>query len=220
MIALDSLTPRLYDSLRVHRPLILALHGGNASYREFALHWRDVADSLGVAVLVPAGCIRHAQNDNSWDDNYMVCEEYITALLDRYSAECGFTPQTYVGGFSQGAKTAIKYGLVHSDRIAGIISIAGLLDQPIAPELIESAASQGLRIYALTGEYETPGFRATIAQSQRACLAGKVPFEFEIEPGMVHEVPADLVTRLRKAWSWFHLNPATAMREASISQTE
>jgi len=218
LILLDSLTPRLRDSLRVHRPLILALHGGNASYREFALHWRAVADSLGVAVLVPAGCVRHAANDNSWDDNYMICEEYITAMLDRYSAECGFPPETYVGGFSQGAKTAIKYGLVHSDRIRGIISIAGLLDQPIAPELIESAAAAGLRIYGLTGEFETPGFRATMTQSQRACLAGKLPFELEIEPGMVHEVPADLASRLQAAWPRLRTEPASGVSQSYVHQ--
>jgi len=202
MISFDSITPRLHDSMAVHRPLILALHGGNASYLEFALHWRAVADSLNVAVLIPPGCIRYSANDNSWDDIYNVCDGYLTSLLDRYTEQCGYTPEVYVAGFSQGANTAIKYGFVHSDRVRGVIAVAGLLDQPLLPEMVANSAGSGLRIYAMSGEYETPGFLQTMKQAEKACKSGNLPFEFEMVPGMSHEVPTDLVNRLGKEWAW------------------
>jgi predicted esterase len=209
LLAFDSLTPRLRDSLAVHRPLILALHGGNASYREFALHWRAVADSLNVAVLIPPGCVRYSAYDNSWDDDYNQCDGYLTDILDRYTAACGYTPETFVAGFSQGANAGIKYGFVHSDRIRGVIAVAGLLDQPLPPEMVASSSSAGLRIYAMSGEFETTGFLGTMTAAEKACQAGKLPFEFENVPGMAHEVPSDLTEHLQKIWPWFSQAAAT-----------
>ncbi len=202
LLSFDSLTPTIKDSLSVHRPLILALHGGNASYREFALHWRAVADSLNVAVLIPAGCIRDSENDNSWDDTYYNSDEFLSGLLDRYTAQCGYSPDIYIAGFSQGANTGMKYGFVHSDRVRGVIAIAGVFDQPLSREMVANSASAGLRIYAMSGEFETPGFLHSMMEAKRSCEAGKLPFVFENVPGMSHEVPSDLAGRLRKEWSW------------------
>ncbi len=202
LISFDSLTPRLRDSLSKHRPLILALHGGNASYREFALHWLSVADSLNVAVLIPPGTIRYSANDNSWDDSYYTSDEYLTSLLDRYAATCGYTPDMYIAGFSQGANTGMKYGFVHSDRVRGVIAVAGLFDQPLPKEMVTNSANAGLRIYAVSGEFETEGFLRTMRLAEQSCKAGNLPFEFETVPGMSHEVPADLADRLQKAWPW------------------
>ncbi|GEM_PF-5335260 len=198
--AFDSLSPRLLDSLHIHRPLIIALHGGNASYREFASHWVAVADSLNVAVLIPPGCVRHSSLNNSWDDNFNNCEQYISGLIERYEQQCGYHPKLFIAGFSQGALTAIKYGMVHSDRVSGIISVSGYLDRPLPQELIRSCSANGLHIFAMSGALETIGFRSSIEQASRACQAGHVPFELQIVPGMVHEVPEELATRLTRAW--------------------
>jgi predicted esterase len=202
LISFDSLTPRLRDSLSKHRPLILALHGGNASYREFALHWRSVADSLNVAVLIPPGTIRYSANDNSWDDAYYTSDEYLTGLLDRYAATCGYKPDVYIAGFSQGANTGMKYGFIHSDRVHAVIAVAGLFDQSLSKEMVANSANAGLRIYAMSGEFETTGFLGTMRQVQQSCIAGKLPFQFETVPGMSHEVPSDLADRLQKEWPW------------------
>ncbi len=202
LISWDSLTPRLHDSLSKHHPLILALHGGNASYLEFALHWRAVADSLNVAVLIPPGNIRYSANDNSWDETYYMSDAYLTAILDRYTAACGYTPDVYVAGFSQGANTGMKYGFIHSDRVRGVIAVAGLFDQPLPKEMVENSASAGLRIFAMSGEFETTGFLGTMKQAEQSCKAGNLPFEFQTVPGMSHEVPFDLADRLQKEWPW------------------
>ncbi len=203
LISWDSLTPRLLDSLSQHRPLILALHGGNASYREFALHWRTVADSLNVAVLIPPGTIRYSANDNSWDDTYFASDEYLTGLLDRYAARCGYTPQVYIAGFSQGATTGMKYGFVHSDKIRGVIAVAGLFDQTLPPDMVANSASAGLRIFAMSGEFETTGFLGTMKQVEQSCKAGNLPFEFKSIPGMSHEVPfGSLPINFQKEWPW------------------
>jgi pimeloyl-ACP methyl ester carboxylesterase len=211
LIALDSLTPRLRDSLAIHRPLILALHGGNASYREFALHWRAVADSLNVAVLIPPGCIRYSANDNSWDDTYNVCDGYLTNLLDRYAAQCGYRPETFIAGFSQGANAGIKYGFVHSDRIRGVIAVAGLLDQPLPREVIANSANSGLRIYAMSGEFETSGFLHTMQQAEKDCTAGNLPFKLDVVPGMAHEVPLNLAEQLQNVWPWLEPSGPTSV---------
>lgn len=217
LISWDSLTPRLRDSMKVRRPLILALHGGNASYREFALHWKAVADSLNVAVLIPPGDVRFSADDNSWDDSYHVCDEYLTGVIDRYAEACGYEPELYIAGFSQGAKTGIKYGLVHAGRVRGVIAVAGLFDDPLPRELVANSAQAGLRIYAMSGEYETQGFLHTMMEVQSACDAGKLPFRFETVPNMAHEVPAELVQRLRAAWPWLR-RPNAAQDDAEHTQ--
>ena len=216
LISFDSLTPRLRDSLEKHRPLILALHGGNASYREFALHWRAVADSLNVAVLIPPGTIRYSANDNSWDDDYYTSDAYLTGLLDRYASTCGYTPDVYVAGFSQGANTGMKYGFVHSDRVRGVIAVAGLFDQPLPRETVANSASAGLRIYAMSGEYETTGFLGTMRKAEQSCKAGNLPFVFETVQIMSHEVPSDLADRLQKEWPWLCKAGTSSPASASL----
>jgi predicted esterase len=204
---LDSLKTQLGgNATHNHRPLIIALHGGNASYKEFASHWFRVADSLDAYILIPAGPVRFGPHMNSWDANYATDDLFISSLIDRFAAQCGYDPEVFLTGFSQGAMTAIEYGLVHSDRVRGVISIAGFLNGPLPKEVIESGAQNGLKIYAMSGEFDSPAFRASLDRARTDCTRVGLPFQFESVSGIGHEVPGHLVSLFSKAFEWIHSN--------------
>jgi predicted esterase len=198
--SLDSLRPS--DGFRIHRPLIIALHGGNASYEEFASWWTRVADTVGAYVLVPAGVTRFSNSVNSWESNFSETSESVLRLIDSFISKSGYVPEVYLTGFSQGAKAALEIALVNPDRIRGVISIAGFLDQDLPPEVIEPGIEHGLRIYAISGDLDSRSFRASLELARKRCEKLGLPFKLEIVPGMVHEDPEDLPSRFAKAWSW------------------
>ncbi|HWF43248.1 MAG TPA: hypothetical protein VG537_01275 [Candidatus Kapabacteria bacterium] len=204
--SLDSVPMLGGAAIHAHRPLIIALHGGNASYKEFASHWLRVADSLDAYVLIPAGPVRFGPHMNSWDANYATDDVYISSLIDRFAAQCGYDPEVFLTGFSQGAMTAIEYGLVHSDRVRGVISIAGFLNGPLPKEVIASGAENGLKIYAISGEFDSPAFRASLDRARIDCTHAGLPFQFESVSGIGHEVPTHLVSLFSKAFEWVHSN--------------
>lgn len=192
------------------RPLIVALHGGCASYHEFARHWGRIADSLGVFVLVPAGNARLSADMNSWDGEIDTVDAAISATLTKFERVAGYIPETHIAGFSQGAMAAIKLAVMHPDRYHGVVAIAGLLDRPLPQELLNSAAATGLAVFAMSGEFDSPTFRATLEQAGRQCLTAHVPFRLDILPDVVHEVPSDFAERFSEAWDWLHIaNSAT-----------
>jgi predicted esterase len=196
------------------RPVIVALHGGCASYLEFAKHWCRVADSLGVFVLVPAGTARYSQDLNSWEGSIESIDASVSAAVDALEKNIGYTPDWYVAGFSQGAMSAIKVGLMHPDRYRAAISIAGLLDGPLPDDAIAEGAKQGLSIYAMSGEFDSPNFRASLEEAGKQCDQAGLPFHFELLPQTVHEVPSDFTPHFAKAWSWVQERERSRMSQS------
>ncbi len=213
VVPLDEFGALLHEKADARQvQLIVALHGGCASYNEFARHWCRVADSIRTYVLVPAGNIRYSEDMNSWDDNIESTDESVTAALDRYEHWCGCQPDAYIAGFSQGGMAAIKLGLMHPDRYHAVISIAGLLDGPLPADALSQAAQSGLRIYAMSGEFDSPTFRASLEAAGRQCTLSAIPFKLEIVPGTIHEVPRDFDAHIAGALAWIqgHGAPQTA----------
>jgi predicted esterase len=198
------------------RPVVVALHGGCASYEEFARHWCRVADSLGVFVLVPAGTARYAQDMNSWEGSIESIDASVSAAVDALEHNIGYTPDWYVAGFSQGAMSAIKIGLMHPNRYRAAISIAGLLDAPLPDDAISEAAKLGLSIYAMSGEFDSPTFRASLEEAGRQCVREGLPFHFELLPKTVHEVPKDFAPEFAKAWSWIQQREHAHMAQSTL----
>lgn len=198
------------------RPVIVALHGGCASYQEFARHWCRVADSLGVFVLVPAGTARYAQDLNSWEGSAQSIDANVSAAVSALEHNLGYSPDWYVAGFSQGAMSAIKIGLMHPERYRAAISIAGLLDGPLPDDAIKAAARSGLSIYAMSGEFDSKSFRASLEAAGQQCDRAGLPFHFELLPKTVHEVPADFAPHFAMAWAWVQQREAARLAQSSL----
>ncbi|MDP4197999.1 MAG: hypothetical protein Q8922_01050 [Bacteroidota bacterium] len=199
-----------------HRPLVITLHGGCASYREFSHHWFRVADSLGLSILVPPGTVRHGEDMNSWEGSIESIDEDVSAVLDRFEQESGAQPETYVAGFSQGATAAIKIGIMHPDRYRGVFSVAGLLDGPLPDELLRTSADAGLCIYAMSGEFDSPNFRASLEAAGRQCMHASLPFKLEIIPDVIHEVPRPFAMYFGSALNWIKDRQAARVAQSSM----
>lgn len=217
VVPLSEFGQLFHEKAGVRQPqLIVALHGGCASYQEFARHWSRVADSVGLYVLVPAGNIRHSEDMNSWEGSIESIDETVTGALDRFEQQCGYEPDVYIAGFSQGGMAAIKLGLMHPDRYHDVISVAGLLDGPLPVDALSPAAQSGLRIYAMSGEFDSPTFRASLEAAGRQCTQSAIPFKLEIVPGTIHEVPHDFDAHFATAWDWVRAREAARVAQTSM----
>lgn len=197
---------QLRDTVRAseHKPpVIIALHGGNASYFEFSSHWWRIARETGAYVLVPPGLTRYSQTMNGWEEDLASLERYVSGFIDSLRDADGNLPPIYLAGYSQGARAAIEIALRRPEAVRGVFAISGFIDAATPSSLLEMASQHDLKIYAISGEYDSPNFKATLDICRQRCEAFGIPFVLDIIPGMVHEVPAKLEDYFAHAWDWF-----------------
>ncbi|EEW25973.1 alpha/beta hydrolase family esterase [Rhodobacter ferrooxidans] len=120
-------------------PLIIALHGGGGSPRQYARDAGLTAKALaaGYAVAYPAGSARFG-NLRTWNVGY--CCAYAAAariddigFLDRVIADAasryGINPRrVYLTGMSNGAMMAQTYAAKRPDAVRAVASVAGTMD--------------------------------------------------------------------------------------------
>ena len=180
--------------------VIIALHGGNASYREFGSHWSMIGQMTNSYVITPPGIVRYSSTMNSWDADYEVIDEYLTNLIEHLRDEHGALPPIYLAGYSQGACISLKFGLVHTQTIKGVFSFAGFMDTPINEELIANARSAGLRVFASSGEFDSDNFKNSLLRVKRAFDEAGAEFSFIEQEKMIHELPQPFFAHFSKAW--------------------
>ncbi len=187
-------------------PLIVALHGGTASYREFADHWTKVADKLHVIVAVPAGPVRLACGLNSWGDEYDAIDQITMSLIDSFSSKTSSidTSRIYVAGFSEGAEASLKLALVHPDLIKGAVLLSGYIGADIPADVYELAAKAGTRIYALSGALEPKSLVNSLKHIILEAKPAGLKMELHLLPASGHEVPLDLTHQMIGIWNWLN----------------
>jgi predicted esterase len=187
-------------------PLIVALHGGTASYREFADHWTKVADKLHLIVAVPAGAIRLACGLNSWGEEYEAIDKIAMGLIDSLLSHSSAVDSSriYVAGFSEGAEASLKLALVHPDLIKGAILLSGYIGGEMPPSIYELAAKAGTRIYALSGALEPKSLVKSLEQVITGSKPVGLKMELHLLPASGHEVPQDLTHQMMGIWNWLN----------------
>jgi predicted esterase len=194
--------PDGYDSTS-RWPLVVALHGGNECYESFAEQWKDMANRLRSVVAVPPGVVRESQITNSWGTETSKVEKEIVELVRRLTKEHLVDPaQVYLTGFSQGAESSVELALRRPEVFRGAISMSGFIADSITDSTLAVAKAHVVRIYAITGAYEDPGFRSRIDLAHDKCLRAGIAFNLDIVPGMTHEVPLDFRSQFLSAWDW------------------
>jgi predicted esterase len=194
--------PDTYDST-AHWPLIVALHGGNGNYESFAEDWHGMANDLKAVIVIPPGAIRESQITNSWESDMNAIEKPILSLVSEFTSKHLADPsQVYLAGFSQGAQASMELSVMRPDVFRGAISMSGFVNRFISDSILQKAHDRGVRIYAVSGEYEDKSFRLQIDTFHTRCVQSGIPFDLEINPGMTHEVPLDFRTQILKAWNW------------------
>jgi predicted esterase len=193
----------LPHDLKPAGPLIIALHGGNDNYRNFAMYWSGIADRIHAIVVVPPGQIRNSETENSWEYDMSTIEAGLLSLAREYTTKYQVDPrEIYLAGFSQGAQAAIALTLMHPDIFHGAIGFSGFWYVPISDSQIAKAAAEHTRIYALSGEYDSQDFLNHLSAARERIVAHGIPFRFEVEKDMIHEVPLDFDRRFEDAWHW------------------
>lgn len=193
-------------------PLIIALHGGNGNYEGFAENWHSIADDLHAVIAVPAGIDRESQITNSWGSDMNPIFQSIDTLEQWISAhQLADMSHVYLAGFSQGAQASIELTLLHPDRFSGAIAMSGFVDQPISDSVLRIARNKGVGIYAISGQYEFPTFRAELDTIHAKASSAGIPFKVKTVEGMTHEVPLDFHSQILDAWNWIR-EPVRAER--------
>jgi len=184
-------------------PLIVALHGGNASYFEFAEQWTAVANDLHVAVMVPAGIVRESEVTNSWETDFVRIDSLVNVQL----LQCLNNPvldlnNIYLSGYSQGAQSAIYLSLQRPERYKGVILFSSFAQHGLDERQLQNVLAKKVKFYTFVGEYEEPMFESSIRDAYTRMTQLGIPFMLEKVKGMCHEVPLDLKTKFRTAIDW------------------
>lgn len=198
-------------------PVIIALHGGNASSDEFAEYWQTVSDKTHSVVIIPPGIIRESDITNSWGQDVQPVEKLLCDLIPAiYEQKLGDTSRVYLAGYSQGAHMALAVGLRHPALFSGVISICGFVNEDPDTQEFRIARGEGLRIFMIVPEGEMATFKSSITKEKENLDRAGVQTKYELIPGMVHEMPLDFIEQFSKAWRW--LNASITSDEAGIRE--
>lgn len=180
--------------------VIIALHGGNASYREFGSNWAMIGQMTHSYVITPPGIVRYSKLMNSWDAEYELIDEYLMSIVDQLRDKDGELPPIYLAGYSQGACISLKFGLVHPETVKGVIAFAGFMDAPLNDEVLATTKANGLKVYAISGEFDSENFKNSLRQVKREFDSVGAEFTFVEEKQMIHELPQPFPLHFAKAW--------------------
>jgi phospholipase/carboxylesterase len=127
--------------------------------------------------------------------------EAITLFLKQVKERYGFE-EIYLGGFSQGAIMSCSIGLLHPEKVKGIICLSGRILQEIRSDVKNSSELHKLKIFLAHG---TQDGTLTVAFAREAKiyleqLQTKLSYhEFE----MGHQITPDVLKELNK---WLAIN--------------
>lgn len=184
-------------------PLIIALHGGNANYLDFADAWFAIAKEEHAIVVVPPGIVRESEVTNSWETDFTAIDSLVSSIITTLGQNPLIdTNHVILTGYSQGAQASLYVSLKHPNVIRGAILFSGFAQHPLSQSEIDQSAKAGVRLYSFVGQYEEPMFATSIQEAATYLNENKVAFKIEHVDGMCHEVPLDLRTRFQTAWSW------------------
>lgn len=204
----------LKRALHIHRRkpvLIIALHGGNGSYEEFATHFSELPNEINAVIAFPAGLRRISYVANSWPEETSLSDSFLLNAIDsiKRTIDCD-TSQVYLIGYSQGAATSIGLALRHPGHFRGVVLFSGFTFDSYSDSLLLEAAKHHISFYALCGEHSESGFRTTIKNLSRRCTTFGIRFHYEEHSGMLHEVPLDAENDVVTALHWIQSGGATS----------
>jgi predicted esterase len=186
--------------------VVIAFHGGFGNPRQFALLWQDVADSLGLTVVIPPGVARISPEAYSWNRTIAPIDSLFRNLLGTLAARGikGNQP-LYLAGFSQGGHAALAVSLLHPERVRGALVLEGFSGPDVDALDLAAAAAAGTAIYAVRGGEGIASFGEEIARTSERCINAGVPFTVEQRPTMLHMMPDDLVALTQRALRWIDI---------------
>lgn len=180
-------------------PLLIALHGLGGNAREFAAHFRDVAQTQGLVLAAPrgnAGLGRRQQLAYGWHrstDPSSLHMEGVKAAVERarkaaQEMHAIDDQRVVLVGFSHGGAAALLLLAREPEKYAGAVLISPFYDR-IAREKFNAPAGHVLRIGLITGENDGTLEDVQVAKQELEAAGHKV--QITLVPSAGHEVPAN-----------------------------
>ncbi len=124
-------------------PLLVMLHGygANGLVQQLYFNLSDLADDLGFVLIYPDGT-ENANGDRFWNAWVDCCgfgsdvddAGYLIGLLDEAEARYRIdTDRVFFIGHSNGGFMSYRMACEHSDRVTGIMSLAGAMPNALGP---------------------------------------------------------------------------------------
>lgn len=178
-------------------PLLIALHGytANTPYADSYFQLSKVADQKGILTVYPSGS-KDSNGYLFWNATPACCnfdsstvddEAYLLSIIDSVSKDHAVDPaRVYIIGHSNGGFMAHRMACNQSDRIAAIVSLAGMTYsnpkscRPTSPVSVLQIHGSNDAVITYTGGYlfgsAYPSARKTIDLWGKLNECGKKPY--------------------------------------------
>jgi predicted esterase len=176
-------------------PLLIALHGRNASKDTDLEHWQ-AACQRGWLVLSTQSTQPLFSGAYCWDDAALGLAD-LSSYYDEVSREYPIDPQrVLLAGFSQGSGMAIQAALSEKFGASGFIGVGTFIAEPdsLIPLVKQSPSVRG---YFVIGEKDHTLDK--VRAIQHILKENSIPFAEEVHPDLAHEFPADFGSSFEKA---------------------
>ncbi len=151
--------PDSYDET-TPMPLMLALHGGGGSGREFSAFsgLSTIADEGNFITVYPTaldGRWNFLSRENREDD-----VDFLTALIDEITATYTIDAErVYVTGYSNGGLMALRLRCSFSDRFAGVVAVGATMTFILAEQCLQATPVPTLIVWGTSdGAFPWEGY--------------------------------------------------------------
>lgn len=177
-------------------PLLMAFHMKASNLEDTVPHWKSVVQR-GVLLAALQSSQLEGPDEYCWDDPQVANQEVQNALTV-LQTQHGFDPRAVVlGGASQGAGLAVRLTIQGIVPSRGFIAIVGAGAPDALLPHVNSAAQRGIRGVFITGEHDNA--RSHVEKVYGELKAAGLECQLEVVPGLDHNYPPDMSSRLERA---------------------
>lgn len=181
-------------------PLFFALHGDAGNIKEMSEYWKPEPFLKNDFIFVYLQSSQVFFHDYfGWLKDIHISRTDIRAcydkIVDQYSID---QYQVLIGGYSGGAIASIDITIANILPVKGFIALCpSIKPEPFTRENVAAAVERGVRGVFLEGEKEIP-----MPDEEEMIQIFKevgLPYQYYINQGIGHDVPADLSEKLEQA---------------------
>jgi predicted esterase len=178
-------------------PVLMALHGNNATMRDTAPSWQPVVTDGWVLAVPQSSEIATAPGFFVWNDRERATKD-LEAHVATLRSQLPVDPRRFVlGGFSMGARLALELGLSGHLPARRMLAIATWIpDFQALADTLEPSAIRESRVYVVVGRHDASGYDGSVRLVDHLRTLG-ASAEIEIHDGG-HAEPRDMPATLRR----------------------
>jgi phospholipase/carboxylesterase len=167
-------------------PLVIALHGFGGEAKGFPMWWQGATARVGAILVAPQAVQPHPNGGWAWEGAWQT-DEIVELTLSHVQEQFAVDAEKIVlTGFSQGGSMAMAVGVLHPERFAGVVPMAGAFNE--ARDAPPPPPSSGApRYYFMVGANDQNRNQALVAA--RAFEDAGYDVELQVYPKVGHTFP-------------------------------